>query len=113
MCGISAVFKYTRVSDLDRERLHKMNREMKYRGPDDEGIWTDDRCGLAQTRLSIIGLDNGHQPIFNEDNSLVLVCNGEIYNYKELILQLESMGHVLNTQSDCECIVHLYEEYGQ
>ncbi len=112
MCGISAVFKYTRVSDLDRERLHKMNREMKYRGPDDEGIWTDDRCGLAQTRLSIIGLDNGHQPIFNEDNSLVLVCNGEIYNYKELILQLESMGHVLNTQSDCECIVHLYEEYG-
>ena len=112
MCGISAVFKYNRVTDSDKERLHKMNKEMKYRGPDDEGVWSDERCGLAQTRLSIIGLDNGHQPMSNEDESLILVCNGEIYNYKVLILELQSKGHVFRTNTDSEVIVHLYEEYG-
>lgn len=112
MCGISAVFKYNRVTDSDKERLHKMNKEMKYRGPDDEGVWSDERCGLAQTRLSIIGLDNGHQPMSNEDESLILVCNGEIYNYKVLIPELQSKGHVFRTNTDSEVIVHLYEEYG-
>lgn len=112
MCGISSIFKYTQITDSDKERLQKMNREMKYRGPDGEGVWNDERCGLAHTRLSIIGVNNGSQPIFNEDNTIVLVCNGEIYNYKELTKQLKSKGHVFKTESDSETIVHLYEEYG-
>ena len=113
MCGISAVFKFNRITDKDKERLHSMNEEMKYRGPDENGVWNDEVCGLAQTRLSIIGLDNGHQPIFNEDKTIVLVCNGEIYNYKELIKELEYDGHVFSTQTDSEVIVHLYEQYGE
>lgn len=112
MCGISSIFKYTQITDSDKERLQKMNREMKYRGPDGEGVWSDERCGLAHTRLSIIGVNNGSQPIFNEDNTIVLVCNGEIYNYKELTKHLKAKGHVFKTESDSETIVHLYEEYG-
>lgn len=112
MCGISAVFKYTQITEHDKECLHKMNAEMKYRGPDEEGVWSNYRCGLAHTRLSVIGFANGHQPIFNEDKTLVLVCNGEIYNYKELTAQLQKQGHVFTTCSDSETIVHLYEEYG-
>jgi asparagine synthase (glutamine-hydrolysing) len=89
-----------------------MNREMQYRGPDENGIWVDNTCGLAHTRLSIIGLKNGRQPLFNEDNSLVLVCNGEIYNYIELKKSLEEKGHIFRTDNDSEVIIHLYEEYG-
>lgn len=111
MCGISAIFKYTSIKDSDVQALVRMNQEMKYRGPDDEGIWSNDLCGLAQTRLSIIGLDNGHQPLFNEDRSLVLVCNGEIYNHIELRRDLEAKGHRFASDTDSETILHLYEEY--
>ena len=113
MCGISALFKHTRITETDIEHLHQMNKEMKYRGPDEEGVWHDDVCGLAQTRLSIIGLNNGHQPIFNEDKTLVLICNGEIYNYKELIAKLRANNHTFRTESDSEVILHLYEDYGK
>lgn len=112
MCGISAIYRFTEITDLDKDKLSLMNKEMYYRGPDEEGVWTDETCGLAQTRLSIIGLSNGHQPIFNEDKSLVLICNGEIYNYIELRNDLKARGHVFSTASDCETILHLYEEYG-
>ena len=89
-----------------------MNDEMHYRGPDDRGVWNDDTCGMAQVRLSIIGLQKGKQPLFNEDKSLVLICNGEIYNYIEIKEDLISKGHVFNSESDSETILHLYEEYG-
>ena len=112
MCGITALFRYTEITETDRDKLSMMNREMHYRGPDDEGTWSDDTCGLAQTRLSIIGLARGHQPLFNEDRSLVLVCNGEIYNYIELKKELEVKGHVFSSDTDSETILHLYEEYG-
>ena len=112
MCGISAIFRFTQISDSDRERLSLMNREMHYRGPDENGIWTDKSCGLAHTRLTIIGLENGKQPLFNEDKSLVLICNGEIYNYIELKKSLEARGHFFTSDSDSETILHLYEEYG-
>ena len=112
MCGISALFKFDGIKETDCERLAQMNKEMSYRGPDDSGVWNNATCGLAHTRLSIIGLDNGHQPIFNEDQKIVLVCNGEIYNYKQLVAQLQLKGHIFKTRSDCEVIVHLYEEYG-
>jgi asparagine synthase (glutamine-hydrolysing) len=112
MCGISAIYRYTSITETDRQKLHVMNEEMHYRGPDDRGVWTDDHCGLAQVRLSIIGLEKGKQPLFNEDKSLVLVCNGEIYNYIELKQDLIKKGHYFNSDSDSETILHLYEEYG-
>lgn len=112
MCGISALFRFTKIDDSDRQKLKSMNQEMGYRGPDGNGIWTDDTCGLAHTRLSIIGLKNGDQPLFNEDKSLVLVCNGEIYNYIELKRTLEVKGHTFHSDTDSETILHLYEEYG-
>jgi len=112
MCGISAIYRYTQITDLDKEKLAAMNQEMHYRGPNENGVWTDDVCGLAHTRLSIIGLENGKQPLFNEDKSLVLICNGEIYNYIELKKDLIDKGHVFNSDSDSETILHLFEEYG-
>ncbi len=112
MCGISALYRYTSVSDQDREKLIRMNAEMVYRGPDENGIWSDEKCCLAHTRLSIIGLENGRQPLFSEDKNLVLVSNGEVYNHQELKDQLISKGHIFSTGSDSETILHLYEEYG-
>lgn len=112
MCGISAIFRYTQISEVDTQQLALMNQEMSYRGPNENEVWVDDKCGLAHTRLSIIGLENGKQPIFNEDKSLVLICNGEIYNYIELKKKLIAKGHIFCTDSDSETILHLYEEYG-
>ena len=112
MCGISALFRYTQIIDSDKEKLALMNEEMHYRGPNENGVWTDDTCGLAHTRLSIIGLENGKQPLFNEDKSLVLICNGEIYNYIELRNELVAKGHCFASDSDSEVILHLFEEYG-
>lgn len=112
MCGISSIYRYSTISESDITKLHAMNDEMHYRGPDDRGVWNDDTCGMAQVRLSIIGLQKGKQPLFNEDKSLVLICNGEIYNYVELKKDLIIKGHVFNSDSDSETILHLYEEYG-
>ena len=112
MCGITSIYKFTQITESDRDKLQLMNQEMYYRGPNERGIWCDETCGLAHTRLSIIGLDNGRQPLFNEDKSLVLICNGEIYNYIELKVDLIAKGHVFNSDSDSETILHLYEEYG-
>ncbi|MBQ9591393.1 MAG: asparagine synthase (glutamine-hydrolyzing), partial [Paludibacteraceae bacterium] len=113
MCGISAIYRFTKVTDHDKDALHKMNEEMAYRGPDGSGVWCDETCGMAHTRLSIIGLDNGSQPLFNADGSIVLICNGEIYNYIELRKELEDKGYVFKTDSDSETIIYAYEEYGE
>lgn len=112
MCGISSVFKYNHLSDDDPMRIRRMNDQMRYRGPDEEGYWSDDQCAIGQVRLSIIGLDNGTQPLFNEDRSVVLVCNGEIYNYVELKQELAAKGMTLQTDTDTEVILPLYELYG-
>jgi asparagine synthase (glutamine-hydrolysing) len=109
MCGIAGV-----VSGQSEQlsRLTAMLDSLVHRGPDDAGEYVDSQVALGQRRLSIIDLEGGRQPLFNEDRSLVLICNGEIYNYKELRRGLESKGHQFRTKSDCEVIVHLYEEYG-
>lgn len=112
MCGLSTLYRFTQVTEGDKHKLVQMNQEMRYRGPDGEGYWNDDTCAMAHTRLSIIGLDNGAQPLFNADKSLALVCNGEIYNYKELRNLLASKGYVFATDTDCEAILYLYELYG-
>lgn len=112
MCGISALYRFTKVSKQDVLTLRKMNQEMHYRGPDGEGYWNDGTCALAHTRLSIIGLENGAQPLYNANRSLILVCNGEIYNYKELRASLAAKGYTCVTESDSEVILYLYELYG-
>lgn len=112
MCGVSVVFRYEHLKENDIQRVKQMNDQMHYRGPDDEGYWSDDYCVMGQVRLSIIGLNNGTQPLFNADKSIVLVCNGEIYNYIELKKELESKGVTLRTDTDTEVILPLYEMYG-
>lgn len=113
MCGISSLYRFTKISQLDKQNLILMNRDMHYRGPDGEGYWNDETCAMAHTRLSIIGLDNGAQPLFNADKSLVLICNGEIYNYKELRQHVAERGYTCTTDTDCEVILYLYELYGE
>ena len=92
--------------------MSPMGRVTAHRGPDDEGIHADAECAIGMRRLSIIDLAGGHQPLSNQDGTLWLVCNGEIYNFRELRADLQARGHRFKTGSDCEAIIHLYAEYG-
>jgi asparagine synthase (glutamine-hydrolysing) len=112
MCGICGILNYDKEQAVNEATLLKMRDVMVYRGPDDAGILIDKNIGLGHRRLSIIDLQGGHQPLSNEDGSVWIVFNGEIYNYQEHKKQLESKGHRFRTRSDTETIVHLYEEYG-
>jgi asparagine synthase (glutamine-hydrolysing) len=112
MCGICGAFNFDRNRFVDRVNLEAMNRQIVHRGPDDEGYYLSGNVGLAMRRLSIIDLRSGHQPITNEDRTIWIVFNGEIYNHRELREGLEEKGHRYQSQSDTETIVHLYEEYG-
>ncbi len=113
MCGICGVFNFDRKHEVQRTWLHDMNRQIVHRGPDDEGLFVLENVGLAMRRLSIIDLQTGHQPLSNEDGTVWLVYNGEIYNYKDLRDRLLERGHRFRTNSDTEVIIHLYEEYGR
>ena len=113
MCGICGVFYSDRTQRVNRDTLAEMNRQIAYRGPDDDGFFVDGNVGLAMRRLSIIDIQAGHQPLSNEDGSVWIVFNGEIYNHRELRADLIARGHRYRTQSDTETIVHLYEEYGK
>src|SRR5215217_9540985 len=110
MCGICGTASTRRAADP--EQLAAMSATLAHRGPDSDGIFVDRGVGLAARRLSIIDLDTGRQPIANEDGSVVVVQNGEIYNYRELRRELEQRGHRFATASDTEVLVHLYEEHG-
>ena len=112
MCGICGVFEYRQHGRVDHTMLASMLAVIRHRGPDDEGIHLDEGLGIGSRRLSIIDLPGGHQPISNEDGSVVVVFNGEIYNYRELRERAASGGHSLRSRSDTEVIVHLYEEHG-
>jgi asparagine synthase (glutamine-hydrolysing) len=113
MCGITGIFEFRNRSLLERETIHRMNDTIVHRGPDDEGVHVGPGVGFGFRRLSIIDLSGGHQPISNEDGSVWVMLNGEIYNYLELRHELETRGHQFRTHSDTESIVHLYEEYGE
>jgi asparagine synthase (glutamine-hydrolysing) len=113
MCGIAGVLKFEQGAQVDAGLLRRMCQAMVHRGPDDEGIYTQGRVGLGMRRLSIIDLATGHQPIGNEDGTIWIVFNGEIYNHKVLREQLIARGHRFSTHCDTETIVHLYEEYGR
>ena len=112
MCGIAGFIDAERSHDNGLQLIDRMCKVIRHRGPDDQGIWLGDGVALGMRRLSIIDLSGGHQPIFNEDRSILVVFNGEIYNYRELQQELEERGHHFATKSDTETIVHAYEEYG-
>lgn len=111
MCGIYGVIDLA-GNPVDGAVLDAMGRQIGHRGPDDRGRHVDGECAIGMTRLSIIDLAGGQQPIANEDGSSWLVCNGEIYNYRELRDELEAAGHQYRTGSDCESLLHAYEEWG-
>ena len=107
------MFNFDRGSAVSGSELESMNRQLVHRGPDDRGFYLSENVGLAMRRLSIIDVTSGHQPVTNEDKTLWLVYNGEIYNYRELRTRLFDGGHQLQTRSDTETILHLYEDYGR
>ena len=111
-CAASTASSSSTASPAPAEALRRMGRVTIHRGPDDEGGHVDGPLAFGMRRLSIIDLDGGHQPLSNEDGTLWLVANGEIYNYRELRRDLIAQGHRFRTGSDCETILHLYEQYG-
>jgi asparagine synthase (glutamine-hydrolysing) len=111
MCGICGIINRDGAA-VNPELLSRLNTRLLHRGPDESGEWIDNSAGLAMRRLAIIDLAGGQQPMFNEDGSIAIVFNGEIYNYHELRDLLQKSGHRFTTQSDTEAIVHLYEQFG-
>jgi asparagine synthase (glutamine-hydrolysing) len=112
MCGITGVFDRKKQGLIEQVVLEKMTACLRHRGPDDDGYFIDSHIGFGFRRLSIIDLSGGKQPMCNEDGSLVLICNGEIYNYKELRREMVQKGHQFKSACDVEVILHLYEEEG-
>jgi len=112
VCGICGRFEFEPERLVSRTLLKAMTDAIRHRGPDDEGFHVWGQVGLGFRRLSIIDLSGGHQPLSNEDGTVWIVFNGEIYNYQSLRQQLVAKGHIFKTKTDTEVIVHLYEEYG-
>src|SRR5436190_14818267 len=111
MCGICGVVDF-RDTGQASQLVRRMAGTMKHRGPDDEGFLDQGAVSLGMRRLSIIDLAGGHQPIYNEDGSIGVVLNGEIYNFQTLRSELLGLGHSFRTRSDSEVIAHAYEEWG-
>ncbi|MBM2847048.1 MAG: asparagine synthase (glutamine-hydrolyzing) [Bacteroidetes bacterium] len=113
MCGIAGIIHTTdRFEPPSMELLRSMVGAIRHRGPDEYGVYRDERAGLVHARLSIIDLTSGQQPLTSEDEALWIVFNGEIFNYLELRKELEAIGHRFRTHSDTEVIVHGYEAWG-
>src|SRR5215469_5171120 len=113
MCGIAGVVKFDRYAQVDAAVLRNMCQTMFHRGPDDEGIHVEGPVGIGMRRLSIVDLATGNQPISNEDGTIWIVFNGEIYNHAQLREELIARGHRYRTHSDTETVIHAYEEYGR
>jgi asparagine synthase (glutamine-hydrolysing) len=112
MCGIAGIVYFNNERIVEEYLLKKMTDSIIHRGPDDEGFYIHKNIGLGFRRLSIIDLNTGHQPLSNEDSTVWIVFNGEIYNFPELRDRLMKMGHIFKTKTDTEAIIHLYEQYG-
>jgi asparagine synthase (glutamine-hydrolysing) len=112
MCGIVGIFDTRGRSDVSRALLERMNERQFHRGPDEGGLHIEPGIGLGHRRLSIIDLSTGQQPLFNEDGSVAVVFNGEIYNFQDLVPELQALGHTFRTRSDTEVIVHGWEAWG-
>ena len=113
MCGITGIFDTRGGRPIDRQALQRMNDSQHHRGPDEGSVHIEPGVGFGHRRLAIIDVATGQQPLFNEDGSVVVVFNGEIYNYGELIPELQALGHVFHTRSDTEVIVHAWESWGE
>ena len=116
MCGIAgwANLEANKPSLMgDEVVLHAMCDAMSHRGPDSEGLWLGAGVALGMRRLAIIDLKGGEQPVWNEDKTVAVVMNGELYNYREVRQNLQSLGHKFNSQTDTEILPHLYEEFGE
>src|SRR4051812_29045609 len=112
MCGIAGVLEMNAGAQAQVSKLSAMLRTIRHRGPEVSAVYLDGCAALGHNRLSIIDLAGGLQPIGNEDGTIWIVCNGEVFNYIELRQELIARGHIFRTGSDCETIIHLYEEYG-
>src|SRR5215470_15434047 len=113
MCGLAGVFDVRGQREIDRAMVGRMNGRLRHRGPDGEGTYFTAGAGLAQRRLAIIDIAGGRQPLFNEDGSVAVVYNGEIYNFTDLARELQDRGHTFRTHCDTEVIVHAWEEWGE
>ena len=113
MCGIAGIFDLQHKSEINQQLLADMNDRQFHRGPDEGGLHFEPGVGLAHRRLSIIVISTGQQPLFNHDGSVVIVFNGEVYNFKELRQELEPLGYEFKTHSDTEAIVHAWEAWGE
>src|SRR5215831_8444749 len=112
MCGIAGIFDYRGRAEIDRSLLLRMTDVLGHRGPDGDGFHFTPGLGLGHQRLAIVDLVTGDQPLFNEDRTICVVYNGEIYNFQPLMAELAGLGHVFRTRSDTEVIVHAWEEWG-
>ena len=112
MCGIAGIFHFNSEKKVDEQSLRLMTDCLSHRGPDGEGFFVNNNIGLGHRRLSIIDLSTGNQPMFNENKSIAVILNGEIYNYIELRDELKSFGYTFRTTSDTEVIIHAYEKWG-
>ena len=113
MCGIAGMVRPDGLAPDDRDRVVPMRDVLAHRGPDDAGLFTDEWAALGHRRLSIVDVSGGAQPIGNEDGTVWVCYNGEIYNHADLRRELEQAGHVYRTRSDTETIVHAYEQWGE
>ncbi len=112
MCGLVGVVNLTAEEPVDALQLTRANDTMAHRGPDDSGVWAEAGVGLAARRLSIIDVPHGHQPMSNEDGSVHIVYNGEVYNHEDLRVELLANGHRFRSTCDTEVILHAYEQWG-
>src|SRR6266496_1530873 len=112
MCGICGQFNFVRSEPVESETIRRMAQTMVHRGPDDDGYFISGSLGLGFRRLSIIDLAGGHQPMSDAEETVWVILNGEIYNFKELRAELEGRGHYFRTRSDTEVIIHGYKEWG-
>ena len=113
MCGICGAYYIDPERTISAELIERMNFVQRHRGPDDEGVWVKDNVGLGQARLAIIDISPlGHQPMCNEDGTVWITFNGEIYNYLDLRAGLVQRGHQFRSNADTEVILHLWEEKG-
>src|SRR5688572_21776778 len=112
MCGICGIVAFDHQEQVEHAQIETMNNQIGHRGPDGHGYYVKGNVALGHRRLSIIDLSGGHQPLTNEDGTVWIAFNGEIYNHNDLHKELVSRGHAFKTRSDTEAIVHAYEEYG-
>lgn len=113
MCGLIGIFDTRGEREIDQTLLKKINESQFHRGPDEAGLHIEPAIGLGHRRLAIIDLSSGQQPLFNEDKSVVVVFNGEIYNFEDLMHELKKLGHTFRTHCDTEVIVHAWEQWGE